>query len=291
MRRTVPLLTAALLLLTACTAVAVEHEVPAPAQDAPDGETVGEEPAGEVEVPDGLRLTGVVEQDSPDSTPYGRVTLVDDHPVLTIDPAKIPSEVTDAGYTVADVEGVLAVAARYAIEEGLDSILLETDRREEWLAANQHWWEPSNLENVTLALEDLEEGRWLGGLVDPWLAADRANHRLVYAEGGSRISAMDLREPEVLLAPNGDLAVQLGGWVERPAELTSDVTDDDGTVYEAGTAGVELTCFEQAYAAVPHEGQWVFTGWNTAFHHGRDSDLCLKYRGGDPAEIGDVPLS
>lgn len=232
------------------------------------------------EVPEGLALTGVVERDEPDGVPYARVTLADDHPALTLDPALVAQEVLDAGYDLDDLQEMLRVAARYAVEEGLDSIVVDADRRQEWLEANRHWFDPVIHEDVEEAVATRDDGAVMNGLVDNDAAdlRETSGYDLAYPAGAPRITRLVLEVDAVGIAPSGNPAAWFRGYLERPAVPLS---DEAVAAYEAtggadGGDPVELLCFTQAYGLVERDGQWLINGWSNEFRYGADSDLCQE---------------
>lgn len=233
------------LTLAACGASATEqpptaHETTATAEPSPT--------TPEVALPAGLVLSGVVENDGDGD--YARVTLTDDSPLLTYDPALVEPDVLES-FAQADVEEAQRIAARFTVEEGLDSILVASDRVEDWRAANGDKFDPEWVDlDETLAARD--QGAVLGALVDNDVA-DRREYDLAL-DGGPRISDFEAALTQVFVAPNGDLAFAFEGELKRPA------ISPEGEPFE------EVMEFTETWALYrSDDGRWLITGWDN--HH------------------------
>lgn len=234
-------------------------------------------------LPDGLTLSGVIEQDEPDGVPYARVTLADDHPALTVDPDLVSGDLLDAGYTTDQLQQMLQVAARYAVEEGLDSIVVDSDRTQEWLDANRGMFDPSYHAELEASVAMREEGAVMGGLVDNDAADVRESsfgYDLEYPAGGPRISDFVFEVVEQYLHEVDLPALTFRGYATRSVVLR---TEDAVAEFEDSVAGrgsdavpVELVCFTQTYGMTEHEGQWLISGWHNSFQYGADSELCQE---------------
>lgn len=209
----------------------------------------------EYTVPDGLQLTGVVENDGEGE--YSRVTLAEDASVLTVNPSNIDPAASEK-FSQEDIDEANRQIARFAVEEGLDSILVDSSRTDEWWEANKDNYDPEYHADVESSLAMREQGAVIGGLVDNDVADLRENSNYdLKLDGGPRISSLDISSPQVFVAPNGDLAFKYTGTVKRPAVDTE------------GKEGVELLNFEQNYGVRKGEdGKWRITGWSNSFMYG-----------------------
>ena len=190
---------------------------------------------------------------------YARVSLPDDSPVYDYDPSVVQPDVLSAGFTEQDITEAQRVAADFAVEEGLDSILVASDRTDEWYEQNADKFSPANLPYVQEALADRTPGKTLGGLVDNDVNNGRdteGGYRLV-SDGGPRISRLDIQNSGVLLSPSGNLAFEFTGRAHRPG------------VNSAGEQGEEVLGFTLTYSFEQIGGAWLIDGWNNTFVYDR----------------------
>ncbi|WP_182112526.1 MULTISPECIES: hypothetical protein [unclassified Actinotalea] len=207
----------------------------------------------------------MTEVDTPDGTPYARVTLAADHPALTIDETKVDPAVLEAGYTHDQLAQITSVGALWVVEEGVDSILVDSVRVDEWAAANMHRYMESSRPDVLEALDERTEGKALSALVDNDVLGKRAErgYALAYEPGAARIQRFHMAAGEHTLAPNGDPAVTFTGFLVR-------LTNAPGGQLEGS-----ILCFEQAVAFADVDGQWLMSSWRNSFVYA-DRAVCAE---------------
>ena len=196
------------------------------------------------EVPAGLEMAG---KDNDGEGEYSRVSLAEGSPLYTYDPAVVSPEIASA-FSSQDIVEAQRIAADFAVEEGVDSILVDSSRVDEWYAQNASKFDETSISDVEEALTVRESGQVLNGLVANDVLGGRGYD--LATDGGPRISALNIAISSVFSAPNGDLAFEFTGSATRRALGQGD----------------EVMDFKQAYALVKgNDGQWRISGWNNTF--------------------------
>lgn len=205
-------------------------------------------------IPAGLVSAGVGNDGNGE---YTRIALADDSALYNYDAAIVQPDAS-ASFSEQDITEAQRVAADFAVEEGVDSILVDSARTDEWYAQNSDKFSPTGLSSVQEAMEKREDGKALGGLVDNDVL-DKRNVATNYGlkiDGGSRISELNIQKSNVFTAPNGDLAIEFSGTAIRP------------TINASGESNAELLTFKQTYALEKSEGKWLISGWSNSFTYG-----------------------
>lgn len=203
------------------------------------------------EVPAGLEIAS---KDNDGAGEYSRVSLPDDSPVYAYNAGVVQPDVASL-FSEQDISEAQRAAADFAVEEGVDSILVDSNRTDEWYEQNASKFTEAGAADVQVALTQREKGSTLSGLVDNDVNGGRTDYDIV-TDGGPRISAMNIDNSNVFMAPNGDLAVEFQGSVTRRA------------VAPTGETGTEVMNFTQTYSLQKGaDGQWLISGWNNSFKY------------------------
>lgn len=201
------------------------------------------------DLPEGLRING---KDNDGAGEYSRVSLAEGSPVYTYNAAVVQPDAA-ATYSEAEITEAQRVAANFAVEEGVDSILVDADRTGEWYEQNAGKFTDERAVAVQEVMSQREAGSTLGGLVDNDVNGGRTAYDIV-TDGGPRISALNMEKSNVFLVENGDVAIEFEGSVTRRA------------VNSSGEVGEEEMNFTQTYSLHNQgNGQWLISGWKNLY--------------------------